>query len=47
MLDHADKDRDKKINFEEFEAVVTREYPQIWENRKKLSEIFIIDFILF
>jgi Ca2+-binding EF-hand superfamily protein len=29
MIEHADKDKDGKINFEEFRAVVTKEYPQI------------------
>ena len=30
MIDYADKDRDGGINFEEFVAVVTKQYPKIW-----------------
>jgi len=29
MIDYADKDRDGGINFEEFVATVTREYPKV------------------
>ncbi len=30
MIEHADKDKDGKINFEEFKEVVIREYPKVW-----------------
>lgn len=30
MIDYADKDRDGGINFEEFVATVTRQYPKVW-----------------
>jgi Ca2+-binding EF-hand superfamily protein len=29
MIEYADKDRDGRINFQEFYDVVTKEYPQI------------------
>jgi Ca2+-binding EF-hand superfamily protein len=29
MIEYADKDRDGRINFQEFLEVVTKEYPQI------------------
>lgn len=30
MIDYADKDRDGGINFEEFVATVTKQYPKVW-----------------
>ena len=29
MIEYADKDRDGRINFQEFMEVVTKEYPQV------------------
>lgn len=29
MIEYADKDKDGKINFEEFVAVLTKEYPTV------------------
>jgi Ca2+-binding EF-hand superfamily protein len=29
MIDYADKDRDGKINFQEFVEIITKEYPQV------------------
>lgn len=29
MIDYADKDRDGGINYEEFVATVTRQYPKV------------------
>jgi hypothetical protein len=33
MIEYADKDRDGRINFQEFLEVVTKEYPQIWSSK--------------
>ena len=30
MIDYADKDRDGGISYEEFVAIVTREFPKVW-----------------
>lgn len=30
MIDYADRDRDGGINYEEFVATVTRQYPKVW-----------------
>ena len=41
MIDYADKDRDGGINYEEFVAVVTREYPLVWFENLEVFQIII------
>ena len=38
MIDYADKDRDGGINYEEFVATVTREYPKVWSKYRDVSD---------
>lgn len=43
MIEYADKDRDNRINFEEFREVVTKEYPPVWYALFKIVIIIHFD----
>ena len=46
MIDYADKDRDGGISYEEFCAIVTREYPKIWSPSIEYHLSILFQFIL-
>jgi len=39
MIEYADKDKDNRINFEEFREVVTKEYPPVWSMLNMITTI--------